>query len=169
MTLGSIAMSVASGSTCWRRYASVSRTRSSSNGIGLSTIFGSLASFFASFLAPFFASFLAPFFTSFFASLLAPLGARAGSAIALVLASACAHSTAAPSAAPPSARLWIGGDVFLGAGGHDALAELRNAGIAVAGIANNHARDAGPDGAVATPRALAAAGVLPAGGLAGPA
>ncbi len=95
----------------------------------------------------------------------------------MVLASACAHT-------PRSARLWLGGDVFLGAGGRGALtgipaivggapgivnlegpvgdggargeplrlthargalAELRAAGVAAAGIANNHARDAGPD------------------------
>jgi poly-gamma-glutamate capsule biosynthesis protein CapA/YwtB (metallophosphatase superfamily) len=36
-----------------------------------------------------------------------------------------------------------------------------------AGIANNHARDAGPDGAAATVRALTASGVRPAGGPAG--
>jgi len=54
---------------------------------------------------------------------------------------------------------------------HDprALAELRAAGVAVAGIANNHARDAGAEGAAATVRALAAAGVHAAGGSAGPA
>src|SRR5262245_48449429 len=80
-------MSVASGSTCWRRYASVSRTRSSSNGIGLSTVFSSS-------------------------------GAGAALAIA-VLASACAHQ-----APRQSARLWIGGDVFLGTGGGGALAGI---------------------------------------------
>jgi poly-gamma-glutamate capsule biosynthesis protein CapA/YwtB (metallophosphatase superfamily) len=50
-----------------------------------------------------------------------------------------------------------------------ALGELRAAGVAVAGIANNHAQDAGPDGAVATTRALAAVGVQAAGDGAGPA
>jgi poly-gamma-glutamate synthesis protein (capsule biosynthesis protein) len=50
-----------------------------------------------------------------------------------------------------------------------ALAELREAGVAVAGIANNHARDAGDAGAAATLRALAAVGVQAAGGAAGPA
>jgi hypothetical protein len=50
-----------------------------------------------------------------------------------------------------------------------AIAELRAAGVAVAGIANNHARDAGDAGAPATMRALAAAGVQAAGGAAGPA
>jgi len=50
-----------------------------------------------------------------------------------------------------------------------ALAELRAAGVAVAGIANNHARDAGAAGAGETVRALAAVGVQAAGGPAGPA
>src|SRR6185295_5558356 len=50
-----------------------------------------------------------------------------------------------------------------------ALGELRAAGVTVAGIANNHARDAGPDGSASTMRALAAVGVQPAGGAAGPA
>jgi hypothetical protein len=120
-------------------------------------------------------------------------------AIAVVLASACAHTDR-------NARLWIGGDVFLGMGGRGALtgipamvggapglvnlegpvgnggaggqplrlthalrvlAELRAAGVAAAGIANNHARDAGPDGAAATVRGLAAVGVQAAGGPAG--
>ena len=135
-------------------------------------------------------------------------------AIALLLASGCAHA-----AAPPRAKLWIGGDVFLGTGGHGALAgipaivggapgivnlegpvgeartdeppdggdghraappirllqapralaELNAAGVVVAGIANNHARDAGPGGAAATARALAAAGIRAAGAPAGPA
>jgi poly-gamma-glutamate synthesis protein (capsule biosynthesis protein) len=126
---------------------------------------------------------------------------------------------ASPTAAARSAHLWIGGDVFLGTGGHNALAdiasivsgapgivnlegpigtagtigtagsdgpagtgppirliqtpaaiaELRAAGIVVAGIANNHAGDAGPDGAAATARALAATGLHAAGGPAGPA
>jgi poly-gamma-glutamate synthesis protein (capsule biosynthesis protein) len=162
------------------------RTRSSSNAIGLSAMFRS---------------------------------SRAAAAVALLLAGACATT-----AAPPSARLWIGGDVFLGTGGHGALAsipaivggapgivnlegpvgdtgdghsdrrdhdadgrgdagpppirlihapgalaELRAAGVVAAGIANNHARDAGPAGAAATARALAAVGVRAAGGPAGPA
>jgi poly-gamma-glutamate capsule biosynthesis protein CapA/YwtB (metallophosphatase superfamily) len=50
-----------------------------------------------------------------------------------------------------------------------ALAELAAAGIRVAGIANNHAGDAGPGGAAATARALAAVGVSAAGAPAGPA
>jgi poly-gamma-glutamate synthesis protein (capsule biosynthesis protein) len=50
-----------------------------------------------------------------------------------------------------------------------ALSELRAAGVIAAGIANNHARDAGPGGGAATVRALAAAGVQAAGGPAGPA
>jgi len=50
-----------------------------------------------------------------------------------------------------------------------ALDELRAAGVAVAGIANNHARDAGPGGSAATARALAGVGVRAAGGSAGPA
>jgi len=45
-----------------------------------------------------------------------------------------------------------------------ALAELAAAGVRVAGIANNHAGDAGPGGAAATRDALAAVGVLAAGG-----
>jgi poly-gamma-glutamate synthesis protein (capsule biosynthesis protein) len=48
-----------------------------------------------------------------------------------------------------------------------ALGELRAAGVVVAGIANNHARDAGPDGGAATARALAGFGVHAAGGAAG--
>ncbi|HSR98217.1 MAG TPA: CapA family protein [Kofleriaceae bacterium] len=135
---------------------------------------------------------------------------RAGFALALLIASACAHNTAQPSAAQPAARIWIGGDVFLGTGGRGALAsipsivggapgivnlegpvgksdtgddrrairllqapqalgELHAAGVIIAGIANNHARDAGPDGGASTMRALAAVGVQPAGGAAGPA
>jgi poly-gamma-glutamate synthesis protein (capsule biosynthesis protein) len=50
-----------------------------------------------------------------------------------------------------------------------ALAELPAASVRVAGIANNHAGDAGPRGAAATRDALAALGVLAAGGPAGPA
>jgi poly-gamma-glutamate synthesis protein (capsule biosynthesis protein) len=45
--------------------------------------------------------------------------------------------------------------------------ELRAAGVAVAGIANNHAGDAGPEGGAATIRALRAGGLQPAGGEAG--
>jgi len=48
-----------------------------------------------------------------------------------------------------------------------ALAELRTSGIAAAGIANNHAGDAGPDGMAATARALASIGIQAAGGPAG--
>lgn len=131
----------------------------------------------------------------------------AAAAVTLLLAIGCAHPAAAPRA-----TLWIGGDVFLGTGGHGALAsipaivggapgivnlegpvgdsrdtggdpdrpirlthapkalaELRAAGVVAAGIANNHARDAGPGGAAATARALAAVGVHPAGDPAGPA
>ena len=114
------------------------------------------------------------------------------------------------NAPPESTRVWIGGDVFLGAGGHHALssmpaivgavpgivnlegpvgaaavdrdpahprlihdaaalAELHAAGVVVAGIANNHARDAGPDGDTATMRALAAVDIHAAGERAGPA
>jgi poly-gamma-glutamate synthesis protein (capsule biosynthesis protein) len=126
--------------------------------------------------------------------------AAGAAAIAVLLAAACAPTTAR------SARIWIGGDVFLGTGGRgaltgipaivggakgvvnlegpvgeggagaqplrlthaaSALSELRAAGVAVAGIANNHAGDAGPDGAAATARALATLGVKPAGGPAG--
>jgi poly-gamma-glutamate synthesis protein (capsule biosynthesis protein) len=140
-----------------------------------------------------------------------PVAGATGAAIALLIASACAHTAATPSA-PPRARLWIGGDVFLGPGGHGALAsipaivggapgivnlegpvgdggapgganrspirltqspralaELRAAGVVVAGIANNHARDAGRDGAAATARALATVGVHAAGAPVGPA
>lgn len=64
-----------------------------------------------------------------------------------------------------------------GAGGHPlrllqsaaALGELRAAGVVVAGIANNHAGDAGAGGGAATVQALTAAGVQAAGGDAGPA
>lgn len=137
----------------------------------------------------------------------------------MVLASACGAVAPGDRAAGPAgavpARLWIGGDVFLGAGGHGALAsipaivggapgivnlegpvgdgpggdgndgragapvrlihtagalaELRAAGVVVAGIANNHARDIGAEGGVATARALAAAGVQAAGAPVGPA
>ena len=136
--------------------------------------------------------------------------------LAAIIATACTHTTAAPAASASrdlgAPRLWIGGDVFLGTGGHgalagipaivdgapgvvnlegpagaagaagaagvasprllhapNALAELRAAGVAVAGIANNHAGDAGPGGGAATIHALAAVGVQPAGGPAGPA
>jgi poly-gamma-glutamate synthesis protein (capsule biosynthesis protein) len=43
------------------------------------------------------------------------------------------------------------------------VAELRAAGIRVAGIANNHAGDAGPGGVAATARALREGGVTPTG------
>ena len=43
------------------------------------------------------------------------------------------------------------------------VAELRAAGVRVAGIANNHAGDAGPGGVAATARALREGGVAPAG------
>jgi len=64
-----------------------------------------------------------------------------------------------------------------GAGGHPlrlrhaaaAVAELRTAGVVVAGIANNHAGDAGAGGGAATVLALSAAGIQAAGGAAGPA
>jgi len=128
----------------------------------------------------------------------------------IVLATACG-SRPATNAPPEATRVWIGGDVFLGAGGqhalssmpaivgavpgivnlegpvgaasvddrdpahprliHDAaaLAELHAAGVVVAGIANNHARDAGPDGDTQTVRALAAVDIQAAGERAGPA
>lgn len=101
-------------------------------------------------------------------------------------------------------RLWIGGDVFLGAspegrlgairelergragavnlegpigepavaeGGRliqlpSVLRELAGAGVRVALIANNHAGDAGPEGAARTAAAVRAAGLLPAAGAA---
>jgi poly-gamma-glutamate synthesis protein (capsule biosynthesis protein) len=50
-----------------------------------------------------------------------------------------------------------------------ALDELRAAGVVVAGIANNHAGDAGATGGEATSSALAAVGVRAAGGAVGPA
>ncbi|HEV7557670.1 MAG TPA: CapA family protein, partial [Kofleriaceae bacterium] len=123
----------------------------------------------------------------------------------IVLATACG-SRPVTNTPPEATRLWIGGDVFLGAGGHhalssipaivggapgivnlegpvgasatgdldpshprlihdaSALAELRAAGVIVAGIANNHAHDAGPDGDTATVRALAAVDIHAAGG-----
>lgn len=189
--VASVVAPVASGSAYRQRYVSVSPARAASNGFGSSTTFRS----------------------------------SGAAAVALLIASACAHT-----AAPPGARLWIGGDVFLGPGGDGvlasipgivggepgivnlegpvgasdngrpgvdrasggrdgdgggpgdthptairlihaprALAELRAAGVVAAGIANNHARDAGPDGAAATARALDAIGLQAAGGPAGPA
>jgi len=106
-----------------------------------------------------------------------------------------------PVADRAPARLWIGGDVFLGAspegrlaaigelergragvvnlegpigepavadGGRliqvpSALRELAGAGVKVALIANNHAGDAGPEGAARTAAAVRAAGLVPAG------
>jgi poly-gamma-glutamate capsule biosynthesis protein CapA/YwtB (metallophosphatase superfamily) len=62
---------------------------------------------------------------------------------------------------------WYGGEPLRLTQAPAALAELRAAGVAVAGIANNHAGDAGPDGPAATARALAGAGVRAAGGPAG--
>jgi poly-gamma-glutamate capsule biosynthesis protein CapA/YwtB (metallophosphatase superfamily) len=107
------------------------------------------------------------------------------------------------AAAEPTAELWIGGDVFLGAGVPSALKrlapqlegaagiinlegpvgsaparrdagllllnaaggleDLAKAGVRVAGIANNHAGDSGPEGGAQTRRALEKAGILPAG------
>jgi hypothetical protein len=49
------------------------------------------------------------------------------------------------------------------------VAALYSAGVRVAGIANNHAADRGPQGPSETAAALRAGGVLPAGGPAGPA
>ncbi|MFN0152098.1 MAG: CapA family protein [bacterium] len=51
--------------------------------------------------------------------------------------------------------------------GARALAVLANAGVGVAGIANNHAGDFGQAGARETERALRAAGIRPAGNAAG--
>lgn len=48
-----------------------------------------------------------------------------------------------------------------------ALGELKALGVEVAGIANNHAGDAGLEGASATARALREAGLVPVGGPAG--
>jgi poly-gamma-glutamate synthesis protein (capsule biosynthesis protein) len=112
---------------------------------------------------------------------------------------ACARAPPGPSPAP--ARLWIGGDVYLGAkpegqlsaigalergragvvnlegpigdaavaeGGRliqpaSALGELARVGVKVALIANNHAGDAGPEGAARTAEAVRAAGMAAAG------
>ncbi len=63
----------------------------------------------------------------------------------------------------------VGGAPFRLLHAASALAELRAAGVVVAGIANNHARDAGGGGAAATVQALAVVGVQAAGGAAGPA
>jgi len=49
------------------------------------------------------------------------------------------------------------------------VAGLARAGVRVAGVANNHARDHGATGAARTLAALRASGVAPAGGAAGPA
>jgi poly-gamma-glutamate capsule biosynthesis protein CapA/YwtB (metallophosphatase superfamily) len=62
----------------------------------------------------------------------------------------------APSPAPGDAGLRL----FNSAG---ALRQLTEAGVRVAGIANNHAGDAGPGGPIQTRRALEQAGILPAG------
>jgi poly-gamma-glutamate capsule biosynthesis protein CapA/YwtB (metallophosphatase superfamily) len=51
----------------------------------------------------------------------------------------------------------------------EALAQLRQAGVQVAGIANNHALDAGANGPQETVQALQHAGIVPSGGPAGPA
>lgn len=51
--------------------------------------------------------------------------------------------------------------------GPGSAAALASSGIAAAGLANNHAGDAGPEGQVRTARALEAAGVAPFGGAAG--
>jgi len=59
-----------------------------------------------------------------------------------------------------------GGDVVL-ASSRDALPMLRRAGVRAAGIANNHAGDAGDGGDRATAAALRDAGILPAGLAAG--
>lgn len=48
-----------------------------------------------------------------------------------------------------------------------ALGELKALGVEVAGIANNHAGDVGPEGTSATARALREAGLVPVGGPAG--
>jgi poly-gamma-glutamate synthesis protein (capsule biosynthesis protein) len=50
-----------------------------------------------------------------------------------------------------------------------ALSQLRDAGVRVAGIANNHALDAGVNGPQQTAQALDRAGIVPSGGQAGPA
>lgn len=49
------------------------------------------------------------------------------------------------------------------------LMALREAGVGVVGVANNHAGDAGPEGETATLTALRAHGLYPIGGAAGPA
>jgi poly-gamma-glutamate capsule biosynthesis protein CapA/YwtB (metallophosphatase superfamily) len=122
---------------------------------------------------------------------------RAVLLLPLLLTLAC---TRAP--APKSARLWLAGDVFLGAGGHAQLADLPGitgpgagivnlegpiaptateggevrlvhgeaaltdlaaAGVRVAGIANNHAHDAGTEGIARTFTQLQSHGIQPAG------
>jgi poly-gamma-glutamate capsule biosynthesis protein CapA/YwtB (metallophosphatase superfamily) len=126
--------------------------------------------------------------------------ARSALPVALIAAAACARVPAERDR-PRPARLWIGGDVFLGAapegrlaairelergrtgvvnlegpigepavaeGGRliqrpSVLAELAGAGVRVALIANNHAGDAGPEGAARTAAAVREAGLLPAG------
>jgi poly-gamma-glutamate synthesis protein (capsule biosynthesis protein) len=50
-----------------------------------------------------------------------------------------------------------------------ALLQLRDAGVRIAGIANNHGGDAGPKGPQHTADALQGAGITPSGGPAGPA
>lgn len=61
-----------------------------------------------------------------------------------------------------------GGDLRL-ANAPAAVGALRQAGVKIAGIANNHAADRGPEGISETAAALRQIGVLPAGGPAGPA
>src|SRR5580698_4460546 len=51
----------------------------------------------------------------------------------------------------------------------EALPQLLNAGVRVAGVANNHALDAGANGPQQTVQALQAVGIQPSGGLLGPA
>jgi poly-gamma-glutamate synthesis protein (capsule biosynthesis protein) len=70
-----------------------------------------------------------------------------------------------PIAAAPAARGPDGALRILNA--PIAVRELRTAGVLVAGIANNHAGDAGPGGGAATIQALRAGGIAPAGGEAG--
>jgi poly-gamma-glutamate synthesis protein (capsule biosynthesis protein) len=61
-----------------------------------------------------------------------------------------------------------GGELRL-ANAPSAVAALRAAGVKVAGIANNHADDRGPEGSSRTAAALRDLDILPAGGPAGPA
>jgi poly-gamma-glutamate capsule biosynthesis protein CapA/YwtB (metallophosphatase superfamily) len=69
---------------------------------------------------------------------------------------------------PATEKLTSGKKLKLG-NAPESLGQLREAGVRVAGIANNHAMDAGADGRQQTVQALQRVGIVPSGGPAGPA